>query len=113
MIKNIKLVFVFIPVLVWISGCASSSGQFGPKVHNSDAFTAVVVAYAPEMEGILQRIEQDPHAQTLVPGNLGWMRRRQGGMHRLSQGRAGSVFYQEVGAWQRRQLHHVQRHRHT
>ena len=63
MIKNIKLVFVFIPVLVWISGCASSSGQFGPKVHNSDAFTAVVVAYAPEMEGILQRIEQDPHAQ--------------------------------------------------
>lgn len=53
--------------VVVISGCASTSSvtqpQYGPVSFTGDEFTAVMVAYAPEMEGILGRIDSDPNAQ--------------------------------------------------
>ena len=53
--------------VVVISGCANTSSasqpQYGPASFSGDKFTAVMVAYAPEMEGILGRIESDPNAQ--------------------------------------------------
>jgi len=46
--------------VVVISGCTTTSTnttpQYGPATFTGDEFTAVVVAYAPEMEGILGRI---------------------------------------------------------
>ncbi|CAD5248566.1 5'-methylthioadenosine nucleosidase [Alteromonas sp. 38] len=53
--------------VVVILGCASTSSvtqpQYGPVSFTGDEFTAVMVAYAPEMEGILGRIDSDPNAQ--------------------------------------------------
>jgi adenosylhomocysteine nucleosidase len=53
--------------VVVISGCTTTSTnttpQYGPATFTGDEFTAVVVAYAPEMEGILGRIASDPDAQ--------------------------------------------------
>lgn len=51
-------------LIVLTTGCQSTSNtSYGPIFgkHN-EGFTAVVVAYAPEMEGILGRIEADPNA---------------------------------------------------
>ncbi|MBU2978170.1 5'-methylthioadenosine/S-adenosylhomocysteine nucleosidase [Alteromonas sp. C1M14] len=39
------------------------SSNYGPKVFDSTPFTAIVVAYGPEMKGILGRIDADPGAQ--------------------------------------------------
>ena len=53
--------------VVVMSGCTNTSSvtqpQYGPASFAGDKFTAVVVAYAPEMEGILGRIDSDPNAQ--------------------------------------------------
>lgn len=59
-----------------IVGCASTSttdqSAYGPASFTQPAFTAITVAYAPEMEGILNRIEQDPsasiHSTTQIKG---------------------------------------------
>lgn len=53
------LVLIFFTV----SGCVSTPSNYGPKAFGEVEYTAVVVAYAPEMEGILGRIETDPNAQ--------------------------------------------------
>ncbi|WP_269518274.1 5'-methylthioadenosine/S-adenosylhomocysteine nucleosidase family protein [Alteromonas sp. BMJM2] len=54
---------------LWLFGCTSTSNidtastsVYGPKVFESPSLTAITVAYAPEMQGILKRIEQDPNA---------------------------------------------------
>ena len=54
---------ILIVLVLTVAGCASSHSKYGPAVFEEDGFTAVVVAYAPEMEGILGRIETDPNAQ--------------------------------------------------
>jgi len=55
---------VLFPLILVVSGCVStpSQSQFGPATFTDKEFTALVVAYAPEMEGILSRIENDPNA---------------------------------------------------
>lgn len=58
-------------ILLWVVAWSSSaaSNQFGPTAFEHEGFSAVVVAYAPEMQGILSRIEADPKAsidETLV-----------------------------------------------
>ncbi|OFI33610.1 purine phosphorylase [Alteromonas lipolytica] len=59
---------VLVVALLFISaGCQtytpSSQDAYGPRFSEHEAgFTAIVVAYAPEMEGILGRIEADPNA---------------------------------------------------
>ncbi|MDC8829541.1 5'-methylthioadenosine/S-adenosylhomocysteine nucleosidase [Alteromonas gilva] len=54
-------------VVIIMTGCQSTpvkpDTEYGPVFGQHDeGFTAVVVAYAPEMEGILGRIEADPNA---------------------------------------------------
>lgn len=51
--------------LLVIAGCASTQApQYGPTSFASQpGFTAIVVAYGPEMQGILGRIDADPAAQ--------------------------------------------------
>lgn len=68
-----SLVFALFSLLM-LGGCATpavvapadntlSTKAFGPKQFQQEGFTAVVVAYGPEMKGILGRIEADPGAQ--------------------------------------------------
>lgn len=68
-----SLVFALFSLLM-LGGCATpsvvtpadntlSTEAFGPKQFQQEGFTAVVVAYGPEMKGILGRIEADPGAQ--------------------------------------------------
>lgn len=48
-----------------LSGCATSPTNpvpYGPKEFDSSGYTALVVAYAPEMQGMLETIEQRPDA---------------------------------------------------
>ena len=65
-VQSVRLVIVAV-LLVITTACQSTSSPtaaaYGPKFAEHDqGFTAVVVAYAPEMEGILGRIEADPNA---------------------------------------------------
>lgn len=61
--------------LLFLSGCVTTSQTqlprvesaqagigFGPKQFQQEGFTAIAVAYGPEMKGILGRIEADPAA---------------------------------------------------
>lgn len=55
---------IWFSLIVGIVGCASNikEQQFGPRVFTGEGFTAVVVAYAPEMKSLLAHIEADPNA---------------------------------------------------
>ncbi len=61
-------VFIFILLtLTWLGGCSSTysdneAASYGPVQFSQTPFTAITVAYAPEMEGILNRIDADPNA---------------------------------------------------
>ncbi|NBB80719.1 MAG: purine phosphorylase [Verrucomicrobia bacterium] len=50
--------------LVLLAGCASTGMEkaYGPRDFDSPGYTALVVAYAPEMEGMLATIDQRPDA---------------------------------------------------
>lgn len=49
--------------LYLLTGCASTpSPKYGPKVFDETGYTAVVVAYQPEMKALLETIEKDPDA---------------------------------------------------
>lgn len=60
--KKIGLLLIIVPLMTWLTGCATHTNNHGVQVYHGEALTAVVVAYAPEMEGILNRIESDPEA---------------------------------------------------
>lgn len=60
--KKIGLLLIIVPLMTWLTGCATHTNNHGVQVYQGEALTAVVVAYAPEMEGILNRIESDPEA---------------------------------------------------
>lgn len=53
---------VFIAMLQ-LSGCATAPDTANSATASQQPFTAIVVAYAPEMQGILERIDADPDAQ--------------------------------------------------
>ncbi len=48
--------------VIALSGCVSTEPTYGPQQFKGEGITAVVVAYEPEMEGILGRIDSDPNA---------------------------------------------------
>ncbi|GEA09972.1 5'-methylthioadenosine/S-adenosylhomocysteine nucleosidase [Alteromonas sp. KUL49] len=48
--------------IIALSGCVSTQPNYGPQQFSGEGLTAVVVAYEPEMEGILARIDSDPDA---------------------------------------------------
>ncbi|WP_394222350.1 purine phosphorylase [Alteromonas gracilis] len=64
--KPFTLMIIVLLATSSVVGCASTSTTdqpaYGPASFTQPAFTAITVAYAPEMEGILNRIEQDPNA---------------------------------------------------
>jgi len=50
--------FLILPVLAaLLAGCATTPSAYGPRQFEGEGFTAVVVAYAPEMQGVLETIE--------------------------------------------------------
>lgn len=59
--KYAVLLVIALPWLVGLAGC-STTPHYGPAKFEGEGFTAVVVAYAPEMEGILNNIDTDPNA---------------------------------------------------
>jgi len=63
---SMKTARVFLSVslcLCLFAGCATVPAEsYGPKEFKGEGMTAVVVAYSPEMEGLLERIEADPNA---------------------------------------------------
>tara|TARA_B100000965_G_scaffold405750_1_gene441116 strand:- start:43134 stop:44159 length:1026 start_codon:yes stop_codon:yes gene_type:complete len=64
--RSLRVLWLGVMVFV-ISACQSTTApvygpQFADVADTENGFTAVVVAYAPEMEGILGRIEADPNA---------------------------------------------------
>ena len=64
--KQFTLMIIVLLSTSWMGGCTSTKtsdgASYGPAAFSQPAFTAVTVAYAPEMQGILNRIEQDPNA---------------------------------------------------
>jgi len=64
--KKYRVLFVVLFSVIWLGGCtatqSSSPVTYGPAVFEQAPFTAITVAYAPEMEGILNRISEDPNA---------------------------------------------------
>ncbi|WP_269526625.1 5'-methylthioadenosine/S-adenosylhomocysteine nucleosidase [Coraliomargarita parva] len=54
---------VFAGVFVCLAGCATRTASYGPKSFDEPGYTAVVVAYAPEMKGVLDTIEALPDAE--------------------------------------------------
>lgn len=86
--KKHILVLIFTFSSLWLSGCTStididtsSTTAYGPKVFESPSFTAITVAYAPEMQGILNRIEQDPNASIHTTTNIKGITYRLGTYH--------------------------------
>ncbi len=62
------LYIFFVLSFVTLSGCVSTSDTptsigYGPTQFEQPSMTAIVVAYGPEMKGILGRIDSDPAAQ--------------------------------------------------
>lgn len=77
-VKRIILVFLLLPYLLLV-GCTSTDRkgavnaiEFGPNTFSGPTFTAITVAYAPEMDSILERINADPnaaiHSTTVIKG---------------------------------------------
>ena len=65
--KNYTIIVLLAFSALLLTGCTShshsvQSAVYGPRVFDEPSFTAITVAYAPEMKGILNRIEQDPNA---------------------------------------------------
>lgn len=65
--KKLPVLLLVMVTAIWLVGCASNervtaNRYYGPAQFSQPAFTAITVAYAPEMEGILNRIEEDPDA---------------------------------------------------
>ncbi|WP_032097659.1 MULTISPECIES: 5'-methylthioadenosine/S-adenosylhomocysteine nucleosidase [unclassified Alteromonas] len=86
--KKHIFVLLFTFSSLWLSGCTStididtsSTTAYGPKVFESPSFTAITVAYAPEMQGILNRIEQDPNASIHTTTNIKGITYRLGTYH--------------------------------
>jgi len=60
--RLVNILFVVLGALS-LAGCQSRQlAIYGPKVFGGEGFTAVVVAYQPEMKGLLETIELDPDA---------------------------------------------------
>lgn len=63
MIRDLSIHVLLIAALCF-TGCQSKrKADFGPRSFPVEAFTAVVVAYEPEMVGLLETIEKDPLAK--------------------------------------------------
>lgn len=57
----------YLLALFWVTGCANlavdSQASYGPKSFiSAPSMTAVMVAYEPEMQGLLERIASDPNS---------------------------------------------------
>ncbi|NDV92643.1 purine phosphorylase [Alteromonas sp. 345S023] len=79
--KNIRLLVVIVPLIAWVAGCATTSRPHQISSYQGDPLTAVVVAYAPEMEGILNRIESDPEASIVSTKTIKGVTYRLGTYH--------------------------------
>jgi len=63
-------------------GCRSVTQQaYGPRSFEGDGFTAVVVAYSPEMKGLLETIEADPNAEILSELSIKGIKYKIGSYH--------------------------------
>ncbi|MEM1223282.1 MAG: 5'-methylthioadenosine/S-adenosylhomocysteine nucleosidase [Verrucomicrobiota bacterium] len=65
MIQRLPLFACVCSLLFVFAGCATSENRdvYGPKTFSGKGYTAVVVAYQPEMKGLLETIEKLPAAQ--------------------------------------------------
>lgn len=62
--RRIVILWMLSSALV-LFGCTSVQTSYGPQQFKSKGLTAIVVAYEPEMKGILNRIAADPDATIL------------------------------------------------
>ncbi|RDV26775.1 purine phosphorylase [Alteromonas aestuariivivens] len=62
---TVRVLFCTFFTLLIVSGCTTTTNNsYGPKLFaDQTGLTAVVVAYGPEMQGLLGRIEADPEAR--------------------------------------------------
>jgi adenosylhomocysteine nucleosidase len=60
--RILKFLMVFFGIGFLLTGIAAGESSFGPKEFSERPFTALVVAYAPEMQGLLETIEERPDA---------------------------------------------------
>jgi adenosylhomocysteine nucleosidase len=64
--KRIENAAFILLILFFLNGCVivhkSAKPSFGTQDFTQPSFTVITVAYAPEMDGILNRIEADPNA---------------------------------------------------
>ena len=60
---------------------ASTAEEYGPRTFSHKPYTAIVVAYEPEMRGLLEAIDKDPQAQILNEYNFKGIKYRTGVYH--------------------------------
>lgn len=60
--KTLIAVVCIVGLVLGLSGCASKQTSYGPRTFDSPGYTALVVAYSPEMQGLLETIDQRPDA---------------------------------------------------
>lgn len=62
--------FVALQFFVLTINSSANTDEYGPNTFSQKPFTAIVVAYEPEMRALLEAIETDPNAQILDEHNF-------------------------------------------
>ena len=70
MYKICRISFVALQFFVLTISSSAITDEYGPNTFSQKPFTAIVVAYEPEMRGLLEAIETDPNAQILDEYNF-------------------------------------------
>ena len=68
--KICRISFVALQFFVLTISSSAITDEYGPNTFSQKPFTAIVVAYEPEMRGLLEAIETDPNAQILDEYNF-------------------------------------------
>lgn len=78
MYRLCQISFLALQIFVLTTSYAGTTEQYGPKSFSQKPYTAIVVAYEPEMRGLLEAIEADPQAQILNEYNFKGIKFRTG-----------------------------------
>ena len=73
-----QISFLALQLFALTIGSADTTEEYGPRTFSQKPYTAIVVAYEPEMLGLLEAIEADPQARILNEYNFKGIKFRTG-----------------------------------